>query len=97
MAPIKPIQIRMARAALGWELKQLALRIGATYQTVSRIENGLSHGPKLKAKIQQTFEENGLRFINTEDGIVGVVFNPFSIDFHETVGTDLETEGDRFK
>jgi DNA-binding XRE family transcriptional regulator len=41
---IKPIQIRMARAALGIGVRELAKMTGVTANTISRIENGADAG-----------------------------------------------------
>ena len=35
-----PIQLRMARAAVGWGVRELAEKAGVTANTVTRIENG---------------------------------------------------------
>ena len=33
-------QVRMARAALGWNIKELSSRVGVAANTISRFENG---------------------------------------------------------
>jgi transcriptional regulator with XRE-family HTH domain len=35
-----PVQIKMARAAFGWGVRELAKKAGITANTVTRIENG---------------------------------------------------------
>ena len=37
---MKAIELRMARAAAGWGVRELAERAGVTANTVTRIENG---------------------------------------------------------
>jgi transcriptional regulator with XRE-family HTH domain len=37
---MKAIQLRMARAAIGWGVRELAKEAGVTANTVTRIENG---------------------------------------------------------
>ena len=37
---MKAIQLRMARAAIGWGVRELAEKAGVTANTVTRIENG---------------------------------------------------------
>jgi transcriptional regulator with XRE-family HTH domain len=37
---MKPVQIRMARAAAGWGVRELAAAAGVTANTITRIENG---------------------------------------------------------
>ena len=37
---MKAIQLRMARAAAGWGVRELAKKAGVTANTVTRIENG---------------------------------------------------------
>jgi transcriptional regulator with XRE-family HTH domain len=65
------IQFRMARAALGLTVRQLADKAGVHKNTVMRIEAGLaSHGPTIAA-VQRTLEEAGLVFIYAEEGVGG--------------------------
>lgn len=40
MTMISPAQMRMARAGLGWGVRELAERAGLQPGTISRIENG---------------------------------------------------------
>ena len=66
-----PIQFRMARAALGLTVRELAERAGVHKNTILRIEGGLaSHGPTIAA-VRQTLEAAGLEFIQEEQGIGG--------------------------
>ena len=37
---MKAVQVRMARAAVGWGVRELAEKAGVTANTVTRIENG---------------------------------------------------------
>ena len=37
---MRAIQIKMARAAVGWGVRELAKKAGVTANTVTRIENG---------------------------------------------------------
>jgi transcriptional regulator with XRE-family HTH domain len=64
-------QFRMARAALGLTVRELAEKAGVHKNTVIRIEAGLaSHGPTIAA-VRRTLEEAGLEFIPEEEGIGG--------------------------
>ncbi|WP_280741333.1 helix-turn-helix transcriptional regulator [Rhizobium sp. 2MFCol3.1] len=61
-------QIRMARAALKWGVRDLAKAAGVTPATVTRIEGGKTgHTATLKA-IQLAFEAAGLEFL-FENGV----------------------------
>ncbi len=65
------IQFRMARAALGFTVRELADKAGVHKNTIMRIEAGLaSHGPTIAA-VQRTLEEAGLVFISAEEGLGG--------------------------
>ena len=62
----------MARAALGWGVRDLAEKTGLTANTVSRIENGSdARGSTLQA-IRQAFVNNGIEFIDENGGGAGV-------------------------
>jgi transcriptional regulator with XRE-family HTH domain len=68
-------QIRMARAALKWGVRELASRAEVTAATVTRIESGKgSHATTLNA-IRLAFEQAGLEFIPENGGGVGVRFS----------------------
>jgi len=62
-------QIKMARAALGWNVKQLAEEAGITANTVSRVENGADSKSSTMESIQRVLEKAGVIFIpaNGED------------------------------
>ena len=50
-------QVRMARAALGWSVRELAAKAGLTANTVSRYENGADALGETLAKIRRALEE----------------------------------------
>ena len=56
-------QVRMARAALGWGVRDLADRAGLAPNTVSRFENGLGTNVTTLKQIQSALEEAGIVFI----------------------------------
>ena len=61
-------QCKMARAGLGWDMRDLAEKAGVSANTINRFENG-RHRPipaTLKA-IRQAFEAAGVRF--SENGV----------------------------
>ena len=62
------MQSKMARAALGWSMKDLAERSGVSANTIDRFENGRAAPipANLKA-LRQAFEAAGVRF--TETGV----------------------------
>ena len=72
---MNPTQIRMARAALKWGVRELAEAAGTTANTVSRIETGHDAKASTLAAIQQAFETEGIQFITDDDG-VGVILRP---------------------
>lgn len=59
---ISPVQMRMARAGLGWGVRDLAERAGLQPGTISRIENGKEAMSGSLRKIEQVFKEAGVEF-----------------------------------
>ena len=62
----------MARAALGWSVRDLASRAGLAANTVSRFENGSDAYGETLTKIQRAFEHAGIVFIDENDEGPGV-------------------------
>ena len=60
---LTPSQIRMARAALGWGVRDLAKRAGVAANTVSRFENGSGAMVDTLVRIQGALENAGVVFI----------------------------------
>lgn len=71
---MNPAQMRMARAALGWGVRELAERAGITANTVTRIENGSDAKRSTLDAIQSTFEAAGIEFIPENGGGAGIRF-----------------------
>ncbi len=66
-------QIRMARAAVGWGVRDLAENANINPNTVSRIENGGDALASTLDRIQAALEGAGVIFIDrNEDGGPGV-------------------------
>lgn len=65
-------QIRMARAALKWGVRDLAARANITAATVTRIEAGRSGYSSTIEAIRFAFEAAGIDFIPENGGGVGV-------------------------
>jgi DNA-binding XRE family transcriptional regulator len=65
-------QIRMARAALKWSVRDLAEKSGLTPNTVSRIENGAESFASTIQRIQVALEQGGILFIEQNGGGPGV-------------------------
>jgi transcriptional regulator with XRE-family HTH domain len=63
---IAPAQVRMARAALGWGVRELASRAGVAANTVSRFENGFGITVNTLVQIQGTLEREGVIFISAD-------------------------------
>jgi transcriptional regulator with XRE-family HTH domain len=60
---ITPSQVRMARAALGWGVRELAEKAGVASNTVSRFENDFGAMVETLARIQDALESAGVVFI----------------------------------
>jgi transcriptional regulator with XRE-family HTH domain len=69
---MKPIQLRMARAAVGWGVRELAERAGVTANTVTRIENGSDARQSTMNSLRQALEAAGVEFIDENGGGPGV-------------------------
>ena len=69
---IARVQVRMARAALGWGVRDLAENAGVTANTVSRFENGADALGNTIRKIQRALEDAGVEFIDENGGGSGV-------------------------
>lgn len=69
---MKPIQLRMARAAAGWGVRELAEKAGVTANTVTRIENGADAKQSTIERLQQALESAGIEFIDENGGGPGV-------------------------
>ena len=69
---MKPIQLRMARTAVGWGVRELAKKAGVTANTVSRIENGADAKQSTINRLRQSLEAAGVEFIDENGGGPGV-------------------------
>src|SRR5271170_2525985 len=63
---MKAIQLRMARAAAGWGVRELAEKAGVTANTVTRIENGADAKQSTMDALQRALETAGIEFTNGE-------------------------------
>jgi transcriptional regulator with XRE-family HTH domain len=63
---MKAIQLRMARAAVGWGVRELAKKAGVTANTVTRIENGADAKQSTIDALQRALEAAGVEFTNGE-------------------------------
>lgn len=65
-------QIRMARAALKWSVRELAARARTAPMTVSRIENGAEAYADTLQRIRRALEKGGVEFLDGNGAGVGV-------------------------
>src|SRR5262249_44197207 len=66
------LQLKMARAAVGWGVRELAKKAGVTANTVTRIENGADAKQSTMDKLQRALEAAGIEFIQENGGGPGV-------------------------
>jgi DNA-binding XRE family transcriptional regulator len=59
---LTPIQIKMARTALGWTRAQLAATSGVAAKTIQRVENGENATVQKMQKIEDAFRRAGCDF-----------------------------------
>jgi len=69
---MRAIQLRMARAAVGWGVRDLAKKAGVAANTVARIENGADSKQSTMDRLQQALEAAGIEFIDENGGGPGV-------------------------
>lgn len=69
---MKAVQLKMARAAVGWGVRDLAKKAGVTANTVTRIENGADAKQSTMDKLQHALEAAGIEFIEENGGGPGV-------------------------
>ena len=65
---MKPVQLKMARTAVGWGVRELAKKAGVTANTVTRIENGADAKQSTIDRLQQALEAAGAEFIEENGG-----------------------------
>src|SRR3954471_13986960 len=71
--PVTSAQVRMARAALNWTVRDLAEAAGVHRNTISNIEVGRYGGdPRTLQLIEQRFKAAGVEFIDENGGGAGV-------------------------
>lgn len=64
---ISRMQLKMARAALSWGVRELAAQAGVTANTISRYENGTDAYGETLTKLQRTLESAGIIFIDEDE------------------------------
>jgi transcriptional regulator with XRE-family HTH domain len=69
---MKAVQVKMARVAVGWGVRDLAKKAGVTANTVTRIENGADAKQSTMDRLQQALEAAGVEFIDENGGGPGV-------------------------
>ena len=71
--PVTSAQLRMARAALNWTVRDLAEATGLHRNTINNIEVGRYAGdPESLAKIEKILIRAGIEFIDENGGGAGV-------------------------
>ena len=69
---ILPVQCRMARAALGWGVRELAVAAKVSVDTVARFERGDELKERTVDAIHRALEAEGIDFIRENGGGPGV-------------------------
>lgn len=64
---ITRLQIRLARTALGWGVRDLARKAGISPTTVTRFENGAHTRVDTVALLQDVLERSGIIFIAADE------------------------------
>lgn len=66
------VQVKMARAALGWGVRELAAEAGLNPNTVMRFEHGGGVQASTVEKLERALEAAGVVFIDSDNGGPGV-------------------------
>lgn len=66
------VQCKMARAAIGWGVRDLAKEAGVSPDTVARLERGEELKASTIEAIRSALEASGIEFIPENGGGVGV-------------------------
>ena len=69
---IVPVQSRMARVALSWGVRDLAVAAKVSPNTIARLERGETLNPRTLGAIRAALETAGVEFISENGGGVGV-------------------------
>ena len=64
---ITRLQMRMARVALGWGVRDLAEAAGVSPNTVSRFENGAGARVDTLVHLQEVLEDGGVIFVPADE------------------------------
>jgi transcriptional regulator with XRE-family HTH domain len=60
---ISGLQVKLARTALGWSVRELADRAAVNFNTVSRYENGAGAHSRTVESLERTLVAAGIMFI----------------------------------
>ena len=88
---MKAIQLRMARAAVGWGVRELAAKAGVTANTVTRIENGADAKQSTIERLQRALEAAGVEFTNGDQP--GVRLARTTVAASERLGAHVKKTG----
>ena len=88
---MKAIQLRMARAAVGWGVRELAAKAGVTANTVTRIENGADAKQSTIERLQRALEAAGVEFTNGDQP--GVRLARTTVAASEMLGAHVKKTG----
>lgn len=61
-------QVKMARAALDWGIRDLARHAGVTARTVTRFENGGNASLETLTKVKQALDAAGITYVPENGG-----------------------------
>ena len=69
-------QVRMARAALKWGVRDIGRAAGVSPATVTKVEAGRPANTATLTALRVAFEAAGVEFIDTDNGGPGVRLKP---------------------
>jgi transcriptional regulator with XRE-family HTH domain len=91
---VSTIQWKMARAALGWTIREVAEKARIHVNTAQRIEAGMPAQSATLNFLQRVYEDAGLEFIPAQEGVGGPgVRLKLGAELPERTGSRDESDG----
>ncbi|MEQ8344842.1 MAG: helix-turn-helix transcriptional regulator [Sneathiellaceae bacterium] len=75
-----PLQFRMARAAVGATVREIAAAVGCSPATIVRFEAGADSRRSTVEGLRAFMTARGVRFVEEPDGLVGVMMRPDMVE-----------------
>ena len=85
---MRPVHLRMARAALGWTLKELADRADVNMNTISRYEAGAEILSGTMEKLEDVLRAEGVVFLDEDEAFLPAIRIRKELPFRVDLASD---------